>query len=91
MKRCAAIVMVYLFAASLGSRVALAEPGQEKGAMNNQRLGEIIHRLDDKAEGKAGFWRFTIEGKPEMFCGVLSSTRWVCSATAHFYPASGKP
>ncbi len=64
MKRCAAIVMVYLFAASLGSRVALAEPGQGKAAMNNQRLGEIIHRLDDKAEGKAGFWRFTIEGKP---------------------------
>ncbi len=31
--------------------------------MDNDRLASIIHRLDDKVEGKLGFWRFHIEDR----------------------------
>ena len=31
--------------------------------MNNQRLGELIKRIDNKATGKPGQWEFTIESK----------------------------
>ena len=37
------------------------EEGQEKlSAMNNDRLDTIIRRLDDKAEGRKGYWQFKI-------------------------------
>jgi len=32
-------------------------------AMNNQRLGELIKRIDKSAQGKPGFWRFIVEGR----------------------------
>lgn len=32
-------------------------------AMNNQRLGELIKRIDASAQGKPGFWRFIVEGR----------------------------
>ena len=31
--------------------------------MNNQRLGELIKRIDSKAEGKPGYWEFSVEGQ----------------------------
>ncbi|TCK18417.1 hypothetical protein DFR30_1695 [Thiogranum longum] len=31
-------------------------------SMNNERLAGIIKRLDDKAEGRPGFWQLRIEG-----------------------------
>ena len=31
--------------------------------MNNQRLGELIKRIDASAQGKPGFWRFIVEGR----------------------------
>ena len=32
-------------------------------AMDNQRLGELIKRIDKSAQGKPGFWRFIVEGR----------------------------
>jgi len=31
--------------------------------MNNDRLEEIIKRIDTSAQGKPGFWRFIVEGR----------------------------
>ena len=31
--------------------------------MNNQRLGELIKRIDSKVEGKPGYWEFRVEGQ----------------------------
>jgi len=31
--------------------------------MNNQRLGELIKRIDESAQGKPGLWRFIVEGR----------------------------
>ena len=31
--------------------------------MDNQRLGELIQRLDESAQGQPGFWTFIIEGR----------------------------
>ena len=31
--------------------------------MSNQRLGELIKRIDASAQGKPGFWRFIVEGR----------------------------
>ena len=31
--------------------------------INNQQLGKLIKRLDNKAEGQPGFWTLTINGK----------------------------
>jgi len=31
--------------------------------MNNKRLGELIKRIDDSAQGKPGLWRFIVEGR----------------------------
>jgi len=39
---------------------AHAEPEQ---GMNNQRLGELIKRIDESAQGTPGFWRFIVEGR----------------------------
>jgi hypothetical protein len=35
-----------------------AEPG-----MNNERLGALILRIDENAEGQPGFWRATVAGR----------------------------
>ncbi len=60
----ATAVTFFLLSLFLGGRSTLAEPMPKKaGTMNNQRLGAIIHRLDGHAQGKPGFWRFSIEGK----------------------------
>ena len=43
-----------------------AEPADKKNkpsVMNNQRLGELIKRLDQNTEGKPGYWTFKIEGQ----------------------------
>jgi len=31
--------------------------------MSNQRLGKLIQRIDDSAQGQPGFWRFIVEGR----------------------------
>jgi len=31
--------------------------------MNNQRLGELIQRIDESAQGQPGFWTFIVEGR----------------------------
>jgi len=31
--------------------------------MNNQRLGELIKRIDESVQGKLGLWRFIVEGR----------------------------
>ena len=31
--------------------------------MNNQRLGELIKRIDKTVQGKPGFWHFIVEGR----------------------------
>ncbi|MCK4743647.1 MAG: hypothetical protein KAT25_07485 [Sulfuriflexus sp.] len=31
--------------------------------MDNQRLGELIKRIDESAQGKPGYWQFIIEGR----------------------------
>ena len=60
----AIVVTLFLLSLCLGGRSALAESTpKDAGAMNNQRLGAIIHRLDGQVQGKPGFWRFSIEGK----------------------------
>lgn len=42
-----------------------AEPDNKNksSTMNNQRLGELIKRLDENIKGKPGFWTFKIEGQ----------------------------
>ena len=39
-----------------------AEAVKPEGAMNNTRLDTLIKRIDNKAEGRPGYWRFTVEG-----------------------------
>jgi len=39
-----------------------AEAVESEGAMNNARLDALIKRIDNKAQGKPGYWRFTVEG-----------------------------
>jgi uncharacterized membrane protein len=48
---------------ALFSLMAISQDNQpkEKNAMTNQRLGEIISHIDEKAEGRPGFWSLTIE------------------------------
>ena len=48
---------------------SLAEPsergsgGVQKQDMTNQRLGELIKRIDEQAKGQTGYWEFTVEGQ----------------------------
>ena len=44
----------------LSFNAAWAEPEQ---GMNNQRLGELIKRIDNTVQGKPGFWHFIVEGR----------------------------
>jgi len=53
----AAFTFISLFSFAV---TAQAEPEQ---GMNNQRLGELIKRIDESAQGNAGFWRFIVEGR----------------------------
>ena len=32
--------------------------------MNNERLGSLILRIDENAQGRPGFWRATVAGRP---------------------------
>jgi hypothetical protein len=34
-----------------------------KQGMNNERLAELIHRIDKSAQGKPGYWVFVVEGR----------------------------
>lgn len=38
-------------------------PETSGNVMNNDKLSSLIKRLDSKAEGKAGYWEFNIEGR----------------------------
>jgi len=38
----------------------------EQSPMNNERLGALISRIDENAEGGAGFWRATVAGRDIM-------------------------
>jgi len=51
------LTLVMLFAFS-----AISHADSDKG-MNNQRLGELILRIDASAQGKPGFWNFIVEGR----------------------------
>ena len=52
---------VVFFAMLLVSGTQAAEP-----PMNNERLGALILRIDENAEGKPGFWRATVSGHAFM-------------------------
>lgn len=55
----------YAFALALA--VALAVPGAAwaaESAMDNERLGTLVLRIDDNAEGGDGYWRATVAGRP---------------------------
>lgn len=54
---CRAAAAVILAVLALGSAQA-AEP-----KMNNQRLGSLIQRIDENAEGEPGFWRAIVAGR----------------------------
>lgn len=52
------IILGFILTVSFSSvSMAADEP------MNNQRLEELIKRIDDTAQGKSGFWRFIVEGR----------------------------
>ena len=52
------IILIFLsFSAQAESLENQADP-----QMNNQVMGKLIKRLDKKAEGKPGFWAFTVQG-----------------------------
>lgn len=57
--------LTWMFLSSLMlclSLVTQAEEGNKPG-MNNQRLAELIQRLDKTVQGKPGYWVFVIEGR----------------------------
>lgn len=35
----------------------------DTNGMNNKRLGELITRIDESAQGRPGFWEFIVEGR----------------------------
>ena len=41
--------------------VQLGAYAEESKAMNNERLGELIKKVDEKVQGKPGLWSFTVE------------------------------
>ncbi|GMQ95560.1 MAG: hypothetical protein BMS9Abin14_007 [Gammaproteobacteria bacterium] len=43
--------------------LALAAAQAAESPMNNQRLGALIQRIDENAEGGTGFWRATVAGR----------------------------
>jgi len=43
--------------------LTLAAAQAAESPMNNERLGALIQRVDENAEGEAGFWRATIAGR----------------------------
>ncbi len=43
------------------SEPEIVQPPQERPAMNNARLDEIIKRVDENAKGQPGFWSFIVE------------------------------
>lgn len=53
------------FAGLLFSSLSLLVQADEKknSGMSNQRLAELIHRIDKTAQGKPGYWVFVIEGR----------------------------
>jgi len=53
----AVLVIILFFAVSLNGS---ADPDV---GMNNQRLGELIKRIDKSVQGKPGYWNFIIEGR----------------------------
>ncbi len=54
------IVISGLFVISIFSNPVLAK--ESSSSMNNQRLGNIIKRLDSKATGQPGHWQLSIDG-----------------------------
>ncbi len=54
----------YLFFAAASESVTATTQAQLP--MNNERLHGLIMRLDEKAEGRTGFWQFKIEGREVM-------------------------
>jgi len=42
---------------------AVTSSADSDEGMNNQRLGELIKRIDESAQGKPGLWRFIVEGR----------------------------
>jgi len=56
--KCLAVI---IFCSFFSISAQSAEEAQEESyVMNNDRMDEIIRRLDDKVEGKKGYWQFKI-------------------------------
>ena len=49
--------------AVLVASLTLAAAQAAESPMNSQRLGALIQRIDENAEGGAGFWRATVAGR----------------------------
>ena len=49
--------------ADKGGSGNIEKPGksEEQRVMNNARLAELIKRVDENAQGRPGFWEFTVE------------------------------
>lgn len=57
-----AFAMVFTF---LTFACSAQDSGNEtRDAMTNERLAEIVNRLDENAEGHEGFWQFSFDGVP---------------------------
>ncbi len=54
------IILIFFFIPSILFAETHEEEQQDHYVMNNDRLNEIIRRLDNKTEGKKGLWQFKI-------------------------------
>ena len=55
--------VLFLQAAHTLADLNFTESKRSPAAMDNQRLGELIKRIDDKVKGKPGYWEFIVEGQ----------------------------
>ncbi|WP_126454862.1 type III secretion system chaperone [Sulfuriflexus mobilis] len=57
--------LIRMFLTSLFLCLSLAIQAEEatQSGMDNQRLDELIHRIDKSAQGKPGYWVFVVEGR----------------------------
>ena len=60
MKKCPLLSITFTLITSLFFTVSAVQ-AQDPKPMTNQRLGELISRVDENAEGRPGFWSLTVE------------------------------
>lgn len=56
-------LLLILVSFSFAHGTELKDKNKESSAMNNQRLGQLIKRLDKNVTGPSGFWTFKVEGQ----------------------------